>query len=457
MNSDVVQLAYDFVKSKNKGRNRKVTPYNVFTAWKMNENDHTKLLLSLLRYKDAYGQYPVLHDFLYRFAQRKKIYYNNPEKIEIQFSPCYPNDDKRSLIDGLITIEVNQNKRFAVIIENKIFDAADQKGQIRRYITRMKDDEGIQIENIWVFYITGDGTKEVDPTSYNYEEEDEATNIGQRFIPLAYSRDIMEWLKEDILDARIYPESLTGIVRAYVEYLEEELFSTNKNQNWEQDLKLISKLGGLNVSNPIIKKENLNQLYCLFDKVKDSRQKLLKEDSAKEQDVNDIEFLYQSLRYACIKVEEKAFHQFEKVSIDILNEHWKKELKKKGLTWKAKHRGLRGKNGFIQISLTDEWGTAHLEWTSINPERLLWSTEYTVEVHVEGNKPLAIQWKQILESDCLLLPPQHKLCSTSRIFKYTLTTGKPIAKMKGKELMAFLTKLYTQDLNYLCRLLVENS
>lgn len=219
MNIDVVQLAHDFVESKNKGRNHKVTPYNVFTAWKMNENEHTKLLLSLLRYKDAYGQYPVLRDFLYRFAQKKKIYYNNFEKLEIQFSPCYPNDDKRSLIDGLIIIEVNQNKRFAVIIENKIFDAADQKGQIRRYITRMKEDEGIQIENIWVFYITGDGTKEVDPISYNYEEEDEATNIGQHFIPLAYSRDIIEWLKEDILEARIYPESLTGIVRAYVEYL----------------------------------------------------------------------------------------------------------------------------------------------------------------------------------------------------------------------------------------------
>ena len=29
--------------------------------------------------------------------------------------------------------------------------------------------------------------------------------------------------------------------------------------------------------------------------------------------------------------------------------------------------------------------------------------------------------------------------------------------MKGNELVAFLTKLYTQELNYLCRLLVENT
>ena len=39
-------------------------PYNVFGEMQMKENDHTKLLLSLLRYRDAYGQYAVLNNFL---------------------------------------------------------------------------------------------------------------------------------------------------------------------------------------------------------------------------------------------------------------------------------------------------------------------------------------------------------------------------------------------------------
>ena len=31
-------------------------PYNLFTAWKMSENDHTKMFLALMRYRDASGR-----------------------------------------------------------------------------------------------------------------------------------------------------------------------------------------------------------------------------------------------------------------------------------------------------------------------------------------------------------------------------------------------------------------
>lgn len=31
-------------------------PYNVFTAWKMSENDHTKMFLALMRYQNASGE-----------------------------------------------------------------------------------------------------------------------------------------------------------------------------------------------------------------------------------------------------------------------------------------------------------------------------------------------------------------------------------------------------------------
>ena len=451
MNTNIVQLAHDFVESKNRGRGRKVTPYNVFAAWKMSENDHTKLLLSLLRYKDSSGQYSVLRGFLRRFA-KPRVYYNGLREPKIQFNPCYPGDDKKSLIDGLI---VDRNKKFAVIIENKIFDAADQKDQIRRYITRMEEDENISIENIWVFYITGDGTKEVDQKSYNYEEEDDATNIGQRFVPLAYSRDIIDWLKEDVLEARIYPESLTSVVRAYVEFLEKELFSSDDHQNWMSDLKLISKLGRWSVCNPLTKADDIVQLYSLYNEVVACRQALGKDERANDQDINDVEQLYKSIRLACTKVEEAAFQQFEKVSIDILNEQWRRELKKKQLTWKAKRRGLRGENGFVQISLTDDWGTAHLEWTSINPQGMFGETDYVLEFHVEGNKSLANQWKQSLEANRILLPSDGKISQTSRIFKCKVTTDKPIAKMKEKELTSFLRKVYTQDMNFLCRQLVE--
>ena len=61
--------------------------YNVFESWRMNENDHTKLLLSLLRYQNQYGQMPVLYSFLKRFARGcGKMISKRPDKVEILFS-----------------------------------------------------------------------------------------------------------------------------------------------------------------------------------------------------------------------------------------------------------------------------------------------------------------------------------------------------------------------------------
>ena len=59
--------------------------------------------------------------------------------------------------------------------------------------------------------------------SYHPNDEGEATNIGRRFVTLTYCEDIIEWLKQDVLERRIYPESLTSIVRAYVESLEKDI------------------------------------------------------------------------------------------------------------------------------------------------------------------------------------------------------------------------------------------
>ena len=100
----------------------------------------------------------------------------------------------------------------------------------------MTTEEHIALENVWVLYITGTGTKEIDECSYHPNEESEATNIGRRFITLTYYEDIIEWLKQDVLERRIYPESLTSIVRAYVESLEKDIFCEDKTDTWRKDM-----------------------------------------------------------------------------------------------------------------------------------------------------------------------------------------------------------------------------
>ena len=169
-NEEIIGLAKEIEKQKSKAKHQ--NPYNVFTAWGMSESDHTKLLLALLRYQDSVGRYPLLNCFLNRFTKGrgKMIHYQNPSDVSIRFNPRYDKDDQLSFIDGLIMFTA-QGKRIAIIMENKIFDAPDQKDQIRRYITHMTTEEHIALENVWVLYVTGTGTKEIDECSYHPNNE----------------------------------------------------------------------------------------------------------------------------------------------------------------------------------------------------------------------------------------------------------------------------------------------
>ena len=97
-NPNIQKLAKDLskcVKSK---------PYNPFAAWKMSENDHTKYLLSILRYHDAHGNYPVLADFLLRFTKGKgsMAHYTCPKNVKIEFSHKTSSGEFNKLTEALI-------------------------------------------------------------------------------------------------------------------------------------------------------------------------------------------------------------------------------------------------------------------------------------------------------------------------------------------------------------------
>ena len=450
---DIIGLAYKMEKQSSKAKHQ--NPYNVFTAWRMSENDHTKLLLALLRYQNSNGRYPLLTGFLNRFAKGrdKMIHYQNLSDVSIRFNPRYDEGVKHSFMDGLI-IFTAKGKRIAVIIENKIYDAPDQAGQIRRYITHMTEDERVILDNVWVFYITGTGTKEIDENSYHPNNESEATNIGRRFVALTYYEDILEWLKRDVLELRIYPESLTSVVRAYVESLEKDIFCEDATDRWRKDMLCNTLIGHHNMNK--MTDRDFNSLYSFRNSVQEIRKEIPNRD---EQDIIAVDDLYGIIRDLIHDVEQMAFGEFERCSTEILNNRWKKELKKlKGVQWIAKHRGLRSDKGYVQIGLSTEWGTAHLEWIPISVREMCLGNEYHVELHVENDKVLADKWRDKLNSNAIL--PSIKNCNkgkvgTSKLLRYKCQTLKPIAKMSKKDLTAFLTTVYTQDLNFCCRMLVE--
>ena len=434
-----------------KGQN----PYNLFTAWKMSENDHTKMFLALMRYRDASGRYALLNSFLNRFAKGrdKMIHYQNISDVNILFNPRYKNDTANSLIDGLITFTVN-GRRIAVIVENKIYDAPDQPNQISRYIEHMTKDEGVDVNNVWVFYMTGDGSKEVEEQSYGC---DAGTDIGRRFVPLAYNSDIINWLKSDILEARIYPEALTSVVRSYVESLEKDLFAEDNSDNQRMDKLCNSVIGHHNLKK--VTEEECNTLYAFRKAVAEVRHQM-REDIANgsAEDMHVVDNLYAIVRKVIQKLEQLAFSVFEESTATLLNEHWKGELKKHGgVRWTVAHRGVGGGNGFLQVRLGNEWESAHWEWIPVSTAKMFTDKVYTLELHVERNVALANKWREHLKSNAVMLPKSADLgkVGTKTVLRYRIETSKPIAQMKEAELKVLLESIYLKELNYLCRMLVN--
>ena len=434
-----------------KGQN----PYNLFTAWKMSENDHTKMFLALMRYRDASGRYALLNSFLNRFAKGrdKMIHYQNISDVNILFNPRYKNDTANSFIDGLITFTAN-NRRIAVIVENKIYDAPDQPNQISRYIEHMTKDEGVDVNNVWVFYMTGDGSKEVEEQSYGC---DAGTDIGRRFVPLAYNSDIINWLKSDILEARIYPEALTSVVRSYVESLEKDLFAEDNSDNQRMDKLCNSVIGHHNLKK--VTEEECNTLYAFRKAVAEVRHQM-REDIANgsAEDMHVVDNLYTIVRKVIQKLEQLAFGVFEESTATLLNEHWKRELKKHGgVRWTVAHRGVGGGNGFLQVRLGNEWESAHWEWMPASTAKMFTDTEYTLKLHVERNVALANKWREHLKSNAVMLPRSADLGKDGKktVLRYRIKTSKPIAQMKEAELKVLLESIYLKELNYLCCMLVN--
>lgn len=436
-NPDLQKLAKDLSKCV------KINPYNPFAAWKMSENDHTKYLLSILRYHDAHGNYPVLADFLSRFTDGKGSMnnYTNPKNVRIEFSHKTSSGEfnKQGFIDGLITFDDN-NEKVGIIIENKIHGACDQPNQVRNYISHLRNQNDIKLENIWVFYITSDGIKMVSEESYKKELEDKGTNIGNRFIEINYKEDITEWLQNDILNNGYYPESLTSIVRTYLDYLRNDLFCDDIDINWQ---------------NKFLKEfdipTNLNELKPGdWEKLISLRNNVGINDAEASIDTTILDGVLSSIFE---RITVLAFDKFERISIEILNKHWAEELKEMGVTtWQASHHNILT-SGYLQLRLVKERNSAHIEWIPISIHSMLFETNYTITLHCEGNshKELLNKWIGELEPK---RPANGKIVRRGCSLK--IESSKPLAKMSESELEVFLTKLYNETFEYPISLLVRD-
>ena len=215
--------------------------FNIITELHANENANTRILCGLLMYK-VQGDYPLLKKFLEQIHLQLDC-----KIIDPVFSVEEITDNARR-IDLLIMEE----HKYGIIVENKIWNAADQEKQIEDYINYVSK-KGVPRNSIYVIYLTGDGTKEVSETSLTKEAKrflHKTSKSDGRFIPMNFKYDVVSWLESiSTLDCVHNELLLRSAIAQYMDFLKDTY------DLYEDDIRIDNKL-----ENDMAEKLQLNDL-----------------------------------------------------------------------------------------------------------------------------------------------------------------------------------------------------
>ena len=173
LTQEEVKDLLDLLEKYRKEREKKLAElpfFNILEEVRVNENAHTRLLMRLLEYEEA-----RTHFFNYLNPKYKGF---NPPNIS---NPEITAEKHR--IDGLI----QEEGKYAIIIENKVCGAVDQEGQLGRYINLCVEDLKYKKEQIHILYLVDrPGQEPSEQTWDGYKEE-----FKGRTLVLSYTEDII--------------------------------------------------------------------------------------------------------------------------------------------------------------------------------------------------------------------------------------------------------------------------
>lgn len=280
------QLIDEFAKQYHLLRLRLPYHINLIDELHVNENANSRILASLLLY-DCGDNYPLLESFINYCASDWNIEISHPYVTSEQMR---------------IDLLVRENGKYAIIFENKIYEAILQKNQIARYIKKLRQ-EGFNDEQIYVVFLP---PYEYEPDNCSWHEPQDCCDscdrtvceIGSnpkirehfkdRFKIVTFRDDIISWLKEEVVpNCKQKEVYLYTAAMQYLDYLEGyfDLRTINKKMNMELKEFLFEKLLLNNLSDEerleIINKktEEINRLLNQMNSIKDEiNNKLIKQD-----------------------------------------------------------------------------------------------------------------------------------------------------------------------------------
>ena len=187
-------------------QNKHFVPYhlNLIDELHINENGHSRILYKLLEYRNPDGDYIFLESLLKYIAKNceafKKICVTNPKITQEQCRiDLWVRDDD-----------------YAIIFENKVYNATDQEAQIARYI-ECTQGNGYSLDKIFVIYLPQSDDK--DPIDDSWGEYKEV--FAARYAKFSFRNGVLPWLKSDVLPSISDKDKfLKSAIEQYVDYLE---------------------------------------------------------------------------------------------------------------------------------------------------------------------------------------------------------------------------------------------
>lgn len=230
INDNLIKLLNEF--NKEYTRLKQSLPYhlNVIDELHINENAHSRILCKLLQYQSESGKFEFLESLLNYIVKNKSV--ESFSKIEIK-SPKITQEIER--IDLWV-----KDEDYAIIFENKVYDATDQEAQIARYINKTRDCD-YKDEKIYVIYMPSTGECEASEQTWidktdSQNPKDLKEVFQERYVKLSFRDDILKWLKEHVLPNIKHKDLyLLNAILQYIDYLE-GLFdkrTINKKMNME--------------------------------------------------------------------------------------------------------------------------------------------------------------------------------------------------------------------------------
>lgn len=237
-------------------KNKHLVPYhlNLIDELHINENGHSRILYKLLEYRNPDGDYIFLKSLLKYIARNCEAF----EKI------CVTNPE---ITQELCRIDLWVRDRaggYAIIFENKVYNATDQEAQIARYI-ECTQSNGYPLDKIFVVYMPQMDDKDPVDDSWGKYKED----FASRYVKFSFRNGVLPWLKSDVLPS--IPDKdklLKSAIEQYVNYLE-GLFKQRESdkQLYIMVENYIKEQLGLN-DDPFVNKKKLDRKIEELDKVR---------------------------------------------------------------------------------------------------------------------------------------------------------------------------------------------